>query len=1038
MRLGRWKLVAINAAALLLLALSGGSLRAQGTITGRVTAQGTNEPVGDARVTVVGTSAATATTQDGRYTIRNAPAGAHEVRVLRVGYQEQKKSVTVTAGQTVTVDFSLAASVVKLQDVVTTATGEQRKVELGNAISTLGDVSNRVETSTITNLADLMVAKAPGVVVLPASMTGAAPVVRIRGLNSLSLNNDPIYIVDGIRISSGTIGVSTGGTSESFLNTLSPDEIEDVEIVKGPSAATLYGTDAANGVIVITTKKGRAGNTKWTWSAEQGQVKDRNNYPAQYALWGHNPASPATQIRCLMATNLPAGTCVVDSTTSLNILSTPGITPLTTGNRNQYGVQMSGGSEAVRFFVGGSLENELGPLKMPDFSVARFNAAGTQIRDEWMHPEQYQQENLRANLTASLSPTFDLTVNTGFAKTDQRLPQVDNNSFSYLYNAWSNPGFQHSGLGYSNIGALGEDKHGYAFFTPGDIFQRLVQTGIQRITASTNASWRPLSWMQNDGTVGIDLAVRDNLTLCRFNECPNSGTTRQGSITDAHNNNRDFTAKVMSTSTWQARSWANLKSTIGADYLNAENDGSSASGSQLPPGAQTVGAAAVLSASNIPATAVKTLGLYIQEQASLRDRLFVTLAVRTDQNSAFGTNFQRVIYPKASVSWILSDESFFPKFSWLDQFRLRSAYGASGVQPGATSSLQTFTASTVNINSVDTPGLRANALGNANLKPEKSSEFEGGFDARMWNSRLNLELTYYSKQTRDALINLPIAPNAAPSTTSVIANIASVKNDGVEATVNAQLVDLHQIGWDVTITASHNSNKVVSLGTNPSTGKPYPTIGTGSIRDTIGLPVNALFYRTYTWSDANKDGYISTSEVTVNPNFSYMGSSQPRDIVSLQNGFDLLNRLVRINVLLDYKGGYSLYNATTSFYCQQTNSCYTESNQKSALWDQARLVALRYQNPSTGAGYLDNGQFWRLREVSAVVNLPRRVTRFLGHAESANLTLGARNLHLWTKYTGVDPEENYNSSGTGTGDVQNTFSTTAPPTYFTLRLNLHY
>ena len=335
MRLGRWKLVAINAAALLLLALSGGSLRAQGTITGRVTAQGTNEPVGDARVTVVGTSAATATTQDGRYTIRNAPAGAHEVRVLRVGYQEQKKSVTVTAGQTVTVDFSLAASVVKLQDVVTTATGEQRKVELGNAISTLGDVSNRVETSTITNLADLMVAKAPGVVVLPASMTGGAPVVRIRGLNSLSLNNDPIYIVDGIRISSGTIGVSTGGTSESFLNTLSPDEIEDVEIVKGPSAATLYGTDAANGVIVITTKKGRAGNTKWTWSAEQGQVKDRNNYPAQYALWGHNPASPATQIRCLMATNLPAGTCVVDSTTSLNILNTPGITPLTTGNRNQ-------------------------------------------------------------------------------------------------------------------------------------------------------------------------------------------------------------------------------------------------------------------------------------------------------------------------------------------------------------------------------------------------------------------------------------------------------------------------------------------------------------------------------------------------------------------------------------------------------------------------------------------------------------------------------------------------------------------------------
>ncbi|OYV73177.1 MAG: hypothetical protein B7Z72_03065 [Gemmatimonadetes bacterium 21-71-4] len=166
MRLGRWKLVAMNAAALLLLAGSSGALYAQGTITGRVTAQGTNEPIGDARVTIIGTSAATATAQDGRYTIRNAPAGAREVRVLRVGYQEQKRAVTITAGQTATLDFSLAASVVKLQDVVTTATGEQRKVELGNAISTLGDVSNRVETSSITDLADLMVAKSPGVVVL--------------------------------------------------------------------------------------------------------------------------------------------------------------------------------------------------------------------------------------------------------------------------------------------------------------------------------------------------------------------------------------------------------------------------------------------------------------------------------------------------------------------------------------------------------------------------------------------------------------------------------------------------------------------------------------------------------------------------------------------------------------------------------------------------------------------------------------------------------------------------------------------------------
>ncbi|MDE3052414.1 MAG: SusC/RagA family TonB-linked outer membrane protein [Gemmatimonadota bacterium] len=1033
MKYGSWSRWAVLAVAALFLVGTAGAVSAQGTVTGRVTAQGTNEPVGAAHVMIVGTPAAVSTSQDGRYTIANVAPGAHEVRVLRVGYEEAKQPVTVVAGQTATVDFVLTPTVVKLQEIVTTATGEQRKVELGNAISTLGDVSNLVQTSAIGDVAQLMVAKAPGVIVLPGNMTGSAPVVRIRGLNSLSLSNEPIYIVDGIRITSSAIGVSTGGTSESFLNTLSPDEIEDVEIVKGPSAATLYGTDAANGVVVITTKQGRAGRTRWTWYGEQGQVKDQNNYPTQYALWGHNPATPATPVRCLLNTNLPAGTCVVDSTTSLNILSTPNLTPIHTGNRSQYGVQMQGGSEQLRFFVSGDLENEIGPVKMPKFSIDRFVQQGTPILDQWMYPEAYQQENVRANLSAMLSPTFDLQVNTAFAKTDQRLPQTDNNSFSFLYNAWQNPGFSYSGLGYNATGSLGENKMGYGFYTPGDIFQRQVITGIQRMTASTNVNWRPLPWMENTGVVGIDLAVRDNLTFCGFGQCPNSGTTRLGSITDAHNNNRDFSAKIISTSTWQARRWLNLRTTLGADYVNQENDGSSASGSQLAPGGQTVGAAAVLSASNVLSTAVKTLGVYVQEQAAFRDRLFLTAGVRSDQNSAFGSNFQRVFYPTSQLSWLLSNESFFPRFSWMNDFRLRMAYGAAGVQPGATSALRTFSPSTVNIAGTDAPGLIASALGNPNLKPETSAEFEGGFDTQLLNSRVNLELTYYSKQTRDALINLPIAPNAAPSSTSKLANIASVKNAGVEATLNAQLVDTRPVGWDVTINASHNSNKVVSLGTNPATGAPYPTIGTGTTRDSIGLPINAWFYIPYTWADSNHDGFITASEVHPGTKAVYMGYSSPRDLVSVQNGFDLFNRAIRVNMLFDYKGGYGLYNSTTSFYCQQTNTCFTESNLKSPTWDQARLVALRYSTPSTGAGYLENGQFWRLREVSVVYNLPSRALHFLRGAESATLALSARNLHVWTPYTGIDPEMNYSTT-----DVQNTFSTIAPPTYYVLRLNLHY
>jgi hypothetical protein len=187
-----------------------------GTITGRVTAADTRQPLSDSRVFVLGTQAVATTNADGRYTLRTAP-GTFQVRVLRVGYLEQKQAVTVAANGSVTADFALGHSVIKLTEVVTTATGEQRRVEIGNSVQTLGDISLKVETAPVTNLADLMVGKAPGVIVLPGNMAGSAPVVRIRGIKSVSLSSEPIYVIDGIRMNSSVLGLATGGTNVSLL-----------------------------------------------------------------------------------------------------------------------------------------------------------------------------------------------------------------------------------------------------------------------------------------------------------------------------------------------------------------------------------------------------------------------------------------------------------------------------------------------------------------------------------------------------------------------------------------------------------------------------------------------------------------------------------------------------------------------------------------------------------------------------------------------------------------------------------------------------
>ncbi len=201
-------------------------------------------------------------------------------------------------------------------------------------------------------------------------MTGSAPIIRVRGLGSLAttgsgISNNPIYVIDGVRMANANLNLGTGGTQASLLNDLDPNEIEDIEIVKGPSAATLYGTDAANGVIVITTRKGKAGATRWTWYGEGGAVSDRNDYWSTYASWGHDTTGKLQ--RCTLVSESQKQ-CILDSLTSFNVMTNPATTSLHLGHRDAYGMNASGGSDQVRFFVSGDMSNELGPIFMPQFA----------------------------------------------------------------------------------------------------------------------------------------------------------------------------------------------------------------------------------------------------------------------------------------------------------------------------------------------------------------------------------------------------------------------------------------------------------------------------------------------------------------------------------------------------------------------------------------------------------------------------------------------------------------------------------------------
>ena len=1000
----------------------------QGSLLVKVVDATTGAPVEQAQAFIVGTTTGGLTNAEGRFLFRVIPAGVRVVRVVRVGYAEQKKQLEIHAGQQAEVEFRLQQLALSIDPIVVTATGATRRIELGNAVTTLS-VADRIAEMPVKNMADLIVGKAPGVQILPANMTGGGSRVRIRGTSSLSLSNDPIYVIDGIRMTSNrsdaTIGV--GGTSPSRVNDISPEEIENVEIVKGPSAATLYGTDAANGVIVITTRKGRAGRSAWSFFSEVGSIYDNNTYPAQYSILGHTAANPTTPIRCFLK-DVAAGTCLKDSTTKLNIFEDPETTPISDGYRNLFGLQLMGGTETVRYFVSGDVENETGVFELPKFAKQFFDSVGTDVPAEWRRPNVMAKASFRTNLNMSVSPQLDLAMQSSYIRLNQRLPQVDNNVNSFWYNGTMGPGWKGAGPGYTGVGSLGQQLNGYAFATPAEIFQSETIYNVQRFIGGTNADWRPAPWLNSRTDVGVDLTNRVDEGLCRFQQCANFGTQRLGSARDARANLRNVTANVLTTASSQYRPWLGLKGTVGLQYVNYTELRNNAQGQQLPPGAQTPGAGTIQSAS-AATQLTRTLGMFVEGAADVNDRLFLTAAIRSDQNSAFGSNFQRVYYPKASASWVVSDESFFPRPDWLNSLRLRTAVGSSGVQPGPNDALRTYTVVTTNIGNTDISGLRSNEIGNEDLKPEKATEWEGGVEAHLINSRVGIDLTYYNKTSKDALINLTIAPSAGSSSSSVLTNLGSVRNYGFEGQLTANLLDMPQMTWDLTLSASRNSNKLVSLGADAS-GRPIPPIIGNTIRQIEGYPLNGYWQRPFTFDDANGDGIIVPSEVTVDTGFVFLGYSQPRNEVSIANTFDLYRGRIRVNTLVDHKSGYRVLNSEQQFLCQQAPGCKGLTSYDATLWEQARAIAQRFTPVLSQAGYIEDVSFWRIREVSLTYTLAQSLAQRL-RSRDVSITLAGRNLKIFTDWTGADPEQNYSQ-----GDTQSTLLTAGPPTYYTVRVTI--
>ena len=948
--------------------------QATGSIQGRVTDAATTRPLNGAQVYIPGSNLGAITNATGEFVIRNVPAGSVTLRAEMLGYTAAQQSVTLNAGETARVDFALSMSVIELDAVVVTGTpGATQKRALGNTVTTIS-AAQVTEVAPINNVTSLLQGRSAGLTLItPSGSVGTAPNIRIRGASSYQASTSPVFYVDGIRIASGAQGgYSVNGQQTSALDAIDPEDIESIEVIKGPAAATLYGADAAAGVVQIITKKGRKGQQaiRWNARAEYGQLEWALDVPTNYNYCTNAMiANTATYPGCSgIDPSLPTvdrGRVITDS---------PLRQVLQTGDLLNYGLSAQGGGDRYSFFVSGDRTEEEGVFTNNNF----------------------KRSAARLNFTASPTDKVDISVSTQYSRTDTRLPLNDNASYGWLRNAYRGRPGDLSG-GYA-VGWRGLGPEQMAIYDN--------RTRAERFIIGATANYQPVSWFKNRLTLGLDAGTRLN-TLFYPKNTFYGANTHNGYIAQYAPETRHWTLDYAGTISKAINEDITSDFSFGMDFKAYRFEAIEAWGQGLfSDNVRLVGTANQTFGSE-SFSEQRTLGFFVQEQVGWKNRVFLTGGLRMDNSSVFGSEINRIFYPKVQAAYVISEEDFF-NVPNVDQLKIRAAWGRAGNAPDPFSADRTYAASTVILDSGDlVPVLRADAFGNPDLKAERGSEIEAGFDASFFEGRAGLELTYYNNTTYDALIGVPV-PASSGFTGTVLANVGEINNNGIEITAFGTPVRTPSVVWDTRVTFSTNSNKLVSFG-----GVREEPIAVGyrsAQRHAEGYPLGGY------WAEAierNADGSPvldgNGRPIIIADSMEYVGPSVPTREASITNTLTLFGNL-KLYVFADYKGGHYMFNMT-----EQTRD-RDDLNTKLAIEARNGLADPSEYNLKAYGGnrpYMEKADFIKLREVSLSYDLPNAWVNRFGMS-GASVTVAGRNLAIWTKYSGLDPEVNIEGPATFT------------------------
>lgn len=933
-----------------------------GTIQGRVFDASTQRPLEGTQVTVVGTGRGALANAQGRFLIRGVPAGEVTVRAERIGFAAAERTANVPAGGTTMLEFQLGIAAVTMDEIVVTGVGEaaQRR-ELSTSVAVIG--REEIEAAAVQSVDQLLQGRVAGATVSAVSaQPGTASLMSFRGVSSVFGSQTPVIYVDGVRVDNAqSTAAGTGGEQTSALSDLLVADIERIEITKGGAASTLYGSDAATGVIQIFTRRGTPGAPRFTVRIEQGLDSPELKYMLDAGMiypdfvWPDHPDFDSSAVR------IPADFVAENF--------------FQTGHFQSYNASVSGGMEDVTYAITGRVQQADGI--QPDNESSIFN--------------------LRGNVTAHLTPSLRANFTGGYTRSD----------FGRIFNgtAIADP------LTSLEVGDVmfftGLSRSANNFHEAFDIYLMAdINESVNRFQFSTGLQHEASERFSSRVTVGLDSRSNQQRVLSPLGFTPGDP---EGSL---NRFDRDFLSVTMDAAgTFSYPSEGPLTSslTVGLQGFRDNTSIITAFGRGFAlPGTEAFDEAADITASEANQQ-VFTGGLYVDERIGLWDRLFLNLGVRVDAGTSFGDEVQYEAYPKAGLAYNVADEPVFRDLAagWLDHLRLRAAYGETGKFPPPFLRDVTFSATSFRGESAP----RFDNPGNPNLRPEVTKTFEAGFDLAFLRNRVGVDFTYFDARTGDALFFVPEQPVTGQGTQ--IRNVGSISNTGIEVDASARVIHRPDFSWEIGATYQTVDNEVTSMGG----AAPFNIVssGTGGMQQRVEEGHQVGAWRVTTPIDTNGDGKLDDSE------FQFTGlSPTPTRSGSFNTSVSLFGNL-QLSALADWAAGHQVYdwgsvwatfNGITRreiVECPPPGHPSFDENCVSSFQFPVRHdpetgePIRRFSTGAAGSAFLLDGDWLKLREISARYHMPASWAALLG-VNRGSLSASVRNVAIWSENPLVDPE----------------------------------